>query len=162
MDKRIVYTNAAGGVSVIVPAPEMFNPQSKTRALLPRLKDATEEQILQFIIAKEGKATDFAIVDVADLPSREFRNAWKKEAGGVSHDMEKCRGIWKDKMRAARKPKLEALDTEYQRADESDDKAKKKEVAAKKQALRDVTADAKIAEAKTVDELKLVWPEALK
>lgn len=162
MTKRIVYQNESGGVSVIVPAPEMFDANSKTRALFPQLKDATEEQILQFIIEREGKAKDFKIIEVSELLPREFRNAWTLDKKQLTYDMKKCREIWLEKMREARKPKLEALDLEYQRADEADDKAKKKEVAAKKQALRDVTADAKIAAAKTPDDLKAVWPEVLK
>lgn len=166
MNKRAIYTKPDGGVSVIIPSPEMFDTKSRTRqelAIQDRLSlEATEEQVWAFIVAKEGSGSDYEIVDSADLPSREFRNAWKKEGSAIGHDMEKCRAIHKEKMRLARKPKLEALDTEYQRADEADDKAKKKEIAARKQALRDVTADARVAEAKTPEELKLVWPEILK
>ena len=161
--KKIVYTAPDGSVRVIVPAPEMFNPKSKTRSLLPKLATASEDEILAWIVAKDVPAgVEYHFVEDSDLPSREFRNAWKIDGGKIGHDMDKCRAIWKDKMREARAPKLAALDLEYQRADEADDKAKKREVAARKQALRDVTADTRIVSAKTPEELKAVWPETLK
>lgn len=161
INKRVVYQNSSGGVSVITPAPEMFDPKSKTRVLLPQLKGATDEQILDFIIAKESLARNYILVDVSELPSREFRNGWSLEVKQLTFDMKKCREIWLEKMRNARAPKLAALDVEYQRADEASDQAKKKEIAARKQELRDITQDARILSAKTPDDLKAIWPEVL-
>lgn len=59
-DKRIVYENAEGGVSIIVPAAEC---------------GLTVEQIA----AKDTPTgTPYWIVDVSEIPSdREFRNAWQ-------------------------------------------------------------------------------------
>lgn len=82
---------------------------------------------------------------------RTFRNAWNW-TGKVDHDMEKCRAIHRDRMRAARAPKLAALDVRQLRGED---------VEAEKTALRDVTADPAIDAAKTPEELKLVWPEIL-
>lgn len=102
-------------------------------------------------------------ITTADLPTtREYRNGWQHDGTTISHNMVKCRELHREKMRAAREPKLEALDIEYVRADEAGDAAKKKDIAARKQVLRDVTADPAIAAAKTVDELKAVWPDCLK
>lgn len=62
MDKRIIYPNDEGGVSVIVPAPEC---------------DLTIEEIALKDVP-QGKP--YQIVDVADIPSdRTFRNAWTYE-----------------------------------------------------------------------------------
>ena len=60
MNKRIVYQNDDGGVSVIVPAPEC---------------GLTIEEIA----AKDVPAgKPYKIVDVSDIPSdRTFRNAWE-------------------------------------------------------------------------------------
>jgi hypothetical protein len=60
MNKRIIYPNDDGGVSVIVPAAEC---------------GLTIEEIA----AKDVPAgKPFQIVDVADIPSdRTFRNAWE-------------------------------------------------------------------------------------
>jgi len=64
-------------------------------------------------------------------------------------------------MRKVRKPLLEALDVEYQRADERDDTNAKTAIAQRKERLRDVTDHPDIADARTPDELKEVWPEEL-
>ena len=60
MNKRIIFPNDEGGVSVIVPAPEC---------------GLTIEEIA----AKDVPAgKPYKIVDVADIPSdRTFRNAWE-------------------------------------------------------------------------------------
>jgi hypothetical protein len=55
-DKRVIYPNDEGGVSIIVPAPGV-----------------TEEQVLKAV--PQGKP--YQIVDVADVPTdRTFRDAW--------------------------------------------------------------------------------------
>ena len=101
-------------------------------------------------------------VDTADIPAdRSYRNGWTVSAGKIIHDMEKCRELHKNKMRTARAPKLAALDVEYQRADEIGDVQLKKDIAAKKKVLRDITSIPDIDAAQTVEELKKVWPEVL-
>jgi hypothetical protein len=55
-DKRIIYPNDDGGVSIIVPAPGV-----------------TQEQVLMAV----PKNKPYQIVDVADIPAdRTFRDAW--------------------------------------------------------------------------------------
>jgi hypothetical protein len=62
IDKRIIYPNDEGGVSIIVPSPNC---------------GLTIEEIAAKDVP-EGKP--FQIVDVADIPSdRTFRNAWTYE-----------------------------------------------------------------------------------
>jgi hypothetical protein len=59
MNKRIIYPNDDGGVSIIIPAPEC---------------NLTIEEIAAKDVP-EGKP--FKIVDVADIPTdRSFRGAW--------------------------------------------------------------------------------------
>ena len=72
---------------------------------------------------------------------------------GITINIEKAKEIWKDKIRVARKPKLEELDVEYQRAQEasSDTSA----IVTKKQELRDFPAQ--VDSATTIDEIKAVW-----
>jgi hypothetical protein len=117
---------------------------------------------------------DGEVVPVSEsIPQdRTFRNAWTMEvrqegAGGkidatIMVDMTKARELHRATLRGLRAPKLAALDIDYQRADEADDKTAKQVIAAKKQALRDVTDDPAIEAAKTPEELKAVLPEALK
>ena len=96
--------------------------------------------------------------DVRDASSltvptdRTFRGAWQYNGNAVEIDMSKARDIHKDNLRAERAPRLEALDVDYMKALEAGSGADA--IAAKKKTLRDVTADSKIAAAKTPDELK--------
>jgi hypothetical protein len=65
MNKRIIYPNDNGGVSIIVPAPEY-------------LEDHTIEELAKKDVP-QGKP--YQIVDVSDIPEdRTFRNAWEYEA----------------------------------------------------------------------------------
>ena len=70
----------------------------------------------------------------------------------ITVNLNKAKAITKDRLRAERTPLLQKLDVDYQRADEAADAAKKAEVVAEKQRLRDITqlADA----ATTLEELK--------
>lgn len=97
-----------------------------------------------------------------EMPTdRTFREAWSDTTPEfkIDYDMDKCRKIWRDKMRSARAPKLAALDIESVRATE-DGKPTADIIAAKK-ILRDVTKIPEIDAAKTPEELKAVWPEVL-
>ena len=74
---------------------------------------------------------------------------------GFSIDMAKAREIHKEKIRVARKPLLEALDVEFQKALEAGSSTT--DIVAKKQALRDAPADSGIAAAGDADALKAQW-----
>ena len=74
---------------------------------------------------------------------------------GFGVDMAKAREIHKDKIRAARTPKLAELDVEFQKALETG--ASTTDIVAKKQALRDAPADSGIAAASDTDALKAQW-----
>jgi protein-tyrosine-phosphatase len=85
----------------------------------------------------------------------------------IKFNVDKAKEIQKDQMRAARKPLLEKLDVDYIVALERGDTAKVAEVAAEKQALRDVTQLVNEVEISSTDvfeataELKQVWDETL-
>lgn len=121
--------------------------------------------------SEAARWTDPSVVDLAtarEVPKgaipqdRTFRAAWRQDGATIETDMPHAREIWKQKMRVVRKKKLEELDAAYMRADEAGDTQRKRDIAAQKQALRDVTADPRIAAATTPEELKAVWPEVLK
>ena len=87
------------------------------------------------------------------VPSdRTFRGAWTFNGDAVEIDMDKARDIHKDNLRAERAPRLEALDVDYMKALEAGSGADA--IAAKKETLRNITADAKIANAADADALK--------
>ena len=74
---------------------------------------------------------------------------------GFGIDMAKAREIHKKNIRIVRKPLLEALDVEFQKAQETG--ASTTDIVAKKNALRDAPADSGITAASTTDELKAQW-----
>lgn len=179
---KIVVFMRDGGLSYLRPAPGARLARSitladgrKIEAETPQPVDAflrawpiagatvewaeSEEEFVARIAAKDvpPDATGVRIVDDSELPQdRTFRGGWTLRDGRVAHDMERCREIWREKLRAERAPKLAALDVEFMRADERGDAAKKTEIAARKQALRDAPNDPRIEAAKTPEELKQI------
>lgn len=124
------------------------------------------DEVWRYIIARNGLAEGtYRIADDTCLPAdREFRNAWTDDqpTKTVDVDMSKARVIFRDRMRVARRPLLQELDAEQQRADENIiQTVKKAEIASRKQILRDVTADPAIDAAETPEQLKACWPECL-
>ena len=73
----------------------------------------------------------------------------------ITTDMTKAREIHKNNIRDARKPLLESLDIEFQKAQETS--ADTSAIVAKKNALRDAPADSGIASASDEAALKAQW-----
>jgi len=136
---RIVYTRPDGGLSYVVPV---------GRSL---------EEVLDQDVPSD--ATDVHVVDDSTIPHDvTFYDAWRNDKGRIVVDMLKARNILRDRIRAARAPMLQALDIEYQKADERGDDEARRSIAARKQALRDAPADPSIEMATTTDALKALWP----
>ena len=128
MTKRIIYKNAEGGVSIIVPAGSI-------------------EDCMKDIPA----GAEYEVVDASDVPSdRTFRNAWEKQGRAVAHNLTKCKDIAHEKRRAARAAEFAPLDVE------ATIPAKAAEAEAKRQQVRDkyATIQADIDAAADVDALK--------
>lgn len=124
----IVHKNKDGSVSITIP---------------------TGEISIEAVLAKD--CPDHAIiVNSADLPNEhnDFFNAWELADGQVTVNLNKATELTKTRLRAERKPLMDAQDVLYMRATEQglDTKA----IVAEKQRLRDIT---KIT-ATTLDELK--------
>jgi plasmid stability protein len=113
----------------------------------------------QTLININGDIRDAASLTVPS--DRTFRGAWQFNGNAVEEDMAEARDIHRDALRAERSPRFDALDAEWFRAAETADTDAQASVAAQKQALRDVTADARIDAAKTPDELKALTLDAL-
>jgi hypothetical protein len=75
----------------------------------------------------------------------------------ISTDMAKAKTLHRNAIRFSRTAKLEEIDVEFQKAQETNDATKKAEVITKKQALRDAPADSAIDAASTEAELKAQW-----
>jgi len=149
-DKRIVYQGEDGIAKVVIPAPKFLASGGTIDDLL--IKSVPEN------------CRDSAdIVDVDTVESdRTFRNAWVTEQGkSVEVDLDKAKILAKEKVREARIPKFAELDVAYQRADEAGDSDAKAAVVVKKQTARDATADTKITDADSVDNLKTGMNEVI-
>lgn len=75
----------------------------------------------------------------------------------IGVNITKAKELQKERFRQVRGPLLEGLDVDYQKADESANASEKTAVAAKKQALRDVTANSTLDAASTEAEVRAVW-----
>jgi hypothetical protein len=92
---------------------------------------------------------------------RTFRGAWQFSGNVIEVDMTAAREIHRDNLRTERAPRLADLDTAWFRAAETADTAAQADIATQKQALRDVTEDARIEAASTPEELKALTLDVL-
>lgn len=83
------------------------------------------------------------------------------EDNNFAYDMAKARDIWRNMLRRLREPKLQDLDLQYQLALEADDAELKAEIIAKKNILRDCTANPDIEAATSLNDLRRTLPELL-
>jgi hypothetical protein len=82
---------------------------------------------------------EYKIVESVDIDNDYF-NAYEFDSqAGAKVNIPKAKDIQLDKFRAARAPKLAKLDIDFMKAVEAGDEAKRSEIIAEKQTLRDVT-----------------------
>lgn len=79
----------------------------------------------------------------------------------IKINMDKAKEIRKQNLRFQRKPELEKLDVEFQRALEKNDQAEMARIADLKQRLRDITALPELTEASTTDDLNKVTVDSV-
>lgn len=150
--KRIAIVRQDGGVSIM------------TILRLDRDSPAVVAvEIDKWQSTSEVKAVGHWLVADADIPSdRTFRDAWVHAGSSkVAVDMERARAIQMERIRAARDAKLAALDLPFMQAVEAGDAAKQAEIASAKQRLRDLPQSVDLANARSPEELKAIWPDAL-
>ena len=105
------------------------------------------------------KDTPYKIVDSLNIDNDYFNSYEFDDSEGAKVNLEKAKQLHKDKWRSARSPKLAKLDIDFMKAVELGDTQKQSEIAAQKQALRDVTNTP--LNKTTLEEIKSVWPEIL-
>ena len=132
----ITYPQHNGQVAVIIPTGDVYS----------AVKDVP-------------KNTPYKIVSSLNIDNDYFNAYEYDETDGAKVNLEKAKAIQKDKWRVARKPKLEKLDIDFMKAVEAGDAQKQSEIAAQKQALRDVTNTP--LDGTTLEEIKSVWPAIL-
>ena len=108
-----------------------------------------------YITDMDGKTVDSS--SVTKPSDRHFRGAWKLSGSTISEDMTKAKAIFKDKIREARKPLLDAEDVVYMKALEASDSSAQAASVAKKKKLRDAPAASAIGSANTIAKLKAAW-----
>ena len=107
------------------------------------------------IVDKDGNSIS---ASDATVPSdRHFRGAWTLSGKTISEDLAVAKTIFKDKVREARKPLLEAEDVVYMKDLEAGDSSAQSASVAKKKALRDAPAAKAITDADTIAKLKAAW-----
>jgi hypothetical protein len=121
-----------------------------------------QDEINKWSNAEKDLIVKVIKIDKSQVPLfRRYRDAWTWNGSKVVHDMPRARNILRRDMRIVREPLLQALDRDYMRADEAGNTELKQQIAAKKQALRDVTNDPAIEAAATAEDLMNVWPDIL-
>ena len=111
------------------------------------------------IVDKDGNTIS---ASDATVPSdRHFRGAWSLSGKTISEDLAVAKTIFKDKVREARKPLLEAEDVVYMKALEAGDSSAQSASVAKKKALRDAPAAKAITDADTIAKLKAAWDTSI-
>jgi hypothetical protein len=149
MTDCILYTRSDDSVVIIHPAAHAG----------PRGESAADALARIIHVAVPLDAIKVLVVDSRNLPTDyRFNGAWELQGANITTNMQKARQIHRERIRAARAPLLAQLDVDYQRADEAEDIEKKREIAGRKQQLRDATEHPDIEAAQTPDELANVWP----
>ena len=107
------------------------------------------------IVDKDGNSIS---ASDATVPSdRHFRGALSLSGTTITEDLAVAKTIFKDKVREARGPLLDAEDVIYMKALEADDASAKTASVAKKKSLRDAPAASAISSADTIAKLKAAW-----
>jgi len=131
----ITYPQPNGQVAIVIPTGDVND----------AIKDVPE-------------GVEYKIVDSVDIDNDYFNAYEFDKATGTKINIEKAKAIHLDKFRVARTPLLEKLDVAFMRAVEAGNADLQKEIATKKQALRDVTLTP------IPDDLagiKATWPDIL-
>lgn len=111
---------------------------------------------------RQPQPVRWKIVTEAELPpNRVYRNAWRHDGKKIYHDMPHARKIHLEQVRQARLEQLGKLDRDWMRATGRGGTAEAALIEAKREALRNLPTTLPLESAKTVEELKALWPEDL-
>ena len=129
-------------------------------------REATDEAIEHEVTRSawgERTPVNWRRILFEDIPTDRGRSAPRgaMSATGSTSTCPTARELHRARLRELRAPLLAELDVAYQRADEVGDAAAKQKIAARKRALRDVTAHPDIDTAATPEQLMAVLPAPL-
>lgn len=123
--------------------------------VIPGLTEIENEDQFCARIAQAMNLKDFIVVDNDSLPNADsdFFEAWAY-GPAITVDITAAKEIQRDKLRQLRVAPLAALDAAYNQADERGDMTTKTAIAAKRQALRDITTLPAITNAITTIQIR--------
>ena len=112
---------------------------------------------------------DADYADIAVVPSRAlYRNAWRLTGTVIGYDKDVLREVFRERIREARKPKFEKIDTEalplvrkIVQNGTALQKTRLAELEVSAQKLRDAPNNPAITAAQTPEELEALWPTFL-
>lgn len=99
---------------------------------------------------------DYVILDKDEVPDGKYFGAFRLNGKTLSVDIEAAKEIRKEQLRQQRDAAFKPLDVEFMRAVEQGNVAVQQAIAAKKQALRDITNSPAFASAKTLADLDAI------
>lgn len=141
----IIYKLKNGNAGYLIQCDPSQSIEQIAQKDLPRNPDGS---LPDYVTANDGVLPDLYFVDAVDIQGKK-----------ASINIEKAKAVQIDRWRSIRSSKLQQLDLESLKAIESGDAVKQAEVAAKKNALRDVT---KLPLPNTPEEIKNYIPDILK
>jgi len=140
-----------------------FDEHAHELVLKRRAQEHVDEMAKAGITVRPRVLDYVCVAHAAEIPADgTFRDAWVWKDSKIDHDLDQARQIHRDRIRAVRRPILEALDGKELAAQRKGDAQALADVRAQKQALCDAPADPAIDKAATVEDLKAAWPEAVK
>jgi hypothetical protein len=122
------------------------------------------KEVKRWPAGESAKVVSINEIDESRMPaSRELRNAWEFVEGVVRHNMTRAADMQMDSIRQVRNARLSALDKEVLAALGKNDLTAIAEIEAQKEILRDIpqTYADTFSSAKTIDDLKAIWPVEL-
>ena len=148
--KRIVYVDTDGTVNVVIPADSGRLPGESMADWLSRVAAAS---VPPGLTAR--------VIDVSELPSRRFRNAWRQVANAVGVDLPLARAQLLKELRARRNAILAQSDGQKIKLDEIGTDEERQAYRTYRQALRDLpaTVQAQVDAITTAQELESYEPQ---
>lgn len=139
----------------------MENPDDPARVavMYPTGELPVDELVRRHVDTKKP----YKVMDPAELPNEDndFFEAWQLAEDRVSVNMGLAKEIHRKHLRAERTARFSALDVQFMRAVEQGDADAQREIAAKKQKLRDISKHGAIDAATTPAELRALTMDAL-
>ena len=153
MSKRIIFTGPSGVAAVLIPA---YNDK-----ITGQRPGETEAAYLDRVIARNmetgvlSPAVPFRVIEDTELPTRDYRDAWRFDGVAITHDMVVARQMkFNQEIRPERNKRLAVLDVEWSRAMAQGNAVLAGQIETKRQTLRDIP--------QTVDLSRISDPVVLK